>query len=84
MLLTHLKYIYYIKGHVLVSLPLETISIFMLKNAEKKKLWENQIKQNHAQLFHSFKNSFMLRNTPKKLAETKLYKSRSQSIHTIL
>ena len=37
MLLTHLKYIYYIKRHVLVSLPLETISMFMLKNAEKKK-----------------------------------------------
>ena len=72
MLLTHLKYIYYIKRHVLVSLPLETISMFMLKNAEKKELRENQIKQNHAQVSHSFKNSFMLKNTRKEISRNKI------------
>ena len=39
----------------------------MLKNAVKKKLSENQKKQNHAQVSHLFKNSFMLKNMEKKL-----------------
>ena len=38
----------------------------MLKNAVKKKLSENQKKQNHAQVSHLFKNSFMLKNMQKK------------------
>ena len=59
--------------HVLVSLPLETILMFMLKKCCKEKtLWEYQKKQNHTQFSPTFKNSFMLKS--KRLAKTKLYK----------
>ena len=58
--------------HVLVLLPLEIILMFMLKNAVKKKLFEKiRKKQNHTQISHSSKNSFMLKNIWKKSAKTK-------------
>ena len=44
------------------------------KCCKEKTLWENQKKQSHAQVSHSFKNSFMLKNMQKKLAKTKSYK----------
>ena len=40
------------------------------KCCKEKVLWENQKKQNHSQVSHSFKNSFMLKNMPKKLVKT--------------
>ena len=57
-------------------LPLERISMFMLKNAIKKKLFGKirKKKQNHAQVFRSIKNSFMLKNMRKKSAKIKLCK----------
>ena len=57
-------------------LPLERISMFMLKNAIKKKLFGKirKKKQNHAQVFCSIKNSFMLKNMRKKSAKIKLCK----------
>ena len=55
--------------YVFVSLPLKTISMIMLKNAVKKKLWENQKKQNNAHVSHSFKISSMFKNKWKKLAK---------------
>ena len=70
----------YVLTHVLVLLPLEAISMFMIKNAGKKKLFEkNRKKQSHAQVSYSFKCSFMLKNMLKKLAKAKLFKERSHS-----
>ena len=59
MLIKHVKYLVIITSKdllidVLVSLPLETILMFMLKNAVKKKLFEKIRKKNHAQVAHSF------------------------------
>ena len=50
--------------YVLVLLPLETISMFMLKNAIKKKLFEKirKKKQSHVKVSCSFKNSFTFKN----------------------
>ena len=46
--------------HVLVLLPIETILMFMLKNAVKKKLFEKIRKNNHSQVSHSFKENMKL------------------------
>ena len=48
--------------HVLVLLPFEAILMFMLKDAVKKKIWENLKKQSYIQVSHTFKTSFMLKN----------------------
>ena len=56
--------------HVLVLLSIETILMFMLKNAVKKKLFE-KIRKNKVTLKSPTlsKNSFMLKNTRKKSAK---------------
>ena len=60
--------------HVLVLLPIETILMFMLKNAVKKKLFE-KIRKNKVTLKSPTlsKNSFMLKHA-KEISKTKLYK----------
>ena len=63
-----------LQTHALVSLPLKTIlfDVPAQKSCKEKTLRKSE-KTNHAQVSHSFKNSFTLKNMQKKLAETKLY-----------
>ena len=62
--------------HVLVFVTFrKNFNVHAQKCYKEKTLWENQKKKkNHAQVFHSIKNSFMLKNMRKKSAKIKLCK----------
>ena len=73
----HIYSNYYIKRLINTCFAFVTLRNDFDVHAQKcfrEKTLRKSEKSNHAQVSHSFKNSFMLENMQKKLAKTKLYK----------